>query len=147
MFDVQLVYHSLKLEDIYENVVSNDCGAVSLFVGTTRNTFENRPVTRLIYESYYDMALKCMRQICEEIKNKWHDVKNVIIHHRLGEVPVGESSIIIAVSSPHRQDALEAVHFAIDRIKAFVPIFKKEEYGNGEAQWKENEECCWSKMH
>ena len=90
------------------------------------------------------MALKCLRQICGEIREKWNDVHNVVIHHRLGEVRVGESSIIIAISSPHRRDSIEAIHFTIDRIKAIVPIFKKEEYVEGDAQWKENIECSWS---
>lgn len=72
---------------------------------------------------------------------------DVFFCFRLGEVRIGESSIIIAVSSPHRKDSLEAVHFTIDRVKAIVPIFKKEEYENGDAQWKENAECSWSQIH
>ncbi|XKL62530.1 hypothetical protein PGB90_002363 [Kerria lacca] len=144
MIEVNLIYDELKIEDIYQKAVSEECGAVALFIGTTRNHSDQRQVKRLIYESYEKMALLIMETVCKEIKEKWSTVNNIVIYHRLGEVPIGKASVVIAVSSPHRQESLDAVHFAIDRIKAVVPIFKKEEYENGDVQWKENKECLWS---
>lgn len=101
------------------------------------------------YEAYEAMALKTMNQICEELRARWPDIKHIGIHHRLGTVPVKEASVVIAVSSPHRKSSLEAVHFAIDELKKSVPVWKKEQYADGEgcSEWKENKECSWSKSH
>lgn len=112
------------------------------------------------------MALKSMKQICDELRTKWPDVKHIAIYHRLGVVPVREASVIIGCSSPHRQTSLDAVQLAIDRLKQIVPIWKKEIYhpmvtpaaaaaaasaGTDDvidvgptAIWKENTECAWS---
>lgn len=94
------------------------------------------------------MALKAMETICDVIREKWPETKHIAVHHRLGVVPVKEASIIIAISSPHRKESLEAVQFAIDEVKKKVPIWKKEFYGGeseGISAWKENKECPWSK--
>lgn len=100
------------------------------------------------YEAYDKMANKMLAKICDDIREKWPDVKHIALYHRLGFVPIKESSVVIAISSPHRQDSLEAVQFAIDELKRSVPIWKKEIYGGaheGTALWKENKECEWSK--
>lgn len=90
------------------------------------------------------MALKAKTKICNEMRAKWPDIKHIAIYHRLGIVPVKESSVIIAVSSPHRNTSLEAVQYAIDDLKKTVPIWKKEIYDeNSEGIWKENKECYW----
>lgn len=90
------------------------------------------------------MAIKQMKAICEDIRKQWPDTEHITIHHRLGLVPVKEASVIIAVSSPHRQTALDAVEFAINELKSRVPIWKKEIYaGHHPAEWKENQECQW----
>lgn len=124
--------------------------------------FRHEQVASLEYEAYTSMALKSMKQICDELRTKWPDIKHVAIYHRLGVVPVREASVIIGVSSPHRLTSLEAVQIAIDRLKQIVPIWKKERYHqpaaaaihhagtNGgandgvSAAWKENKECPWS---
>lgn len=93
------------------------------------------------------MALKALTKICDEIRAKWDDTKHIAIYHRLGVVPVKESSVIIAISSPHRQNSLDAIQYAIDELKKSVPIWKKEIYGGnfeGTSTWKENKECSWS---
>lgn len=95
------------------------------------------------YEAYQDMALKKIDLICEEIRSKW-DVYNIAIYHRTGDVPVGEMSVVIAISSVHRRESLQAVEFAIDRLKETVPIWKKEVYKIEPAEWKENKECAWA---
>lgn len=90
------------------------------------------------------MAIKAKTKICDEMRAKWNDIKHIAIYHRLGVVPVKESSVIIAVSSPHRSTSLEAVQFAIDALKKSVPIWKKEVYAEQtEGTWKENKECYW----
>ena len=104
-------------------------GAVSSFLGVTRDNFGGRPVLRLEYEGYAPMACTVMRQIAEQVFARWGDACRVGMVHRVGVVPVGEASVAIVVSSPHRRDSLEAVHFAIDQVKALVPIWKKEVYG------------------
>lgn len=86
-------------------------------------------------------------KICDNIREKWTEVKHIALYHRLGLVPIKESSVVIAISSPHRQDSLEAVQFAIDELKRTVPIWKKEIYGGdhkGTEMWKQNKECKWS---
>lgn len=110
-------------------------------------------VTTLEYEAYDQMALKSMGQICDELRAKWSDIKHIAIYHRLGLVGVKEASVIIGISSPHRETSLLAVQMAIDRLKQIVPIWKKESYAAAddddtgiqpESTWKENKECSWS---
>lgn len=110
-------------------------------------SFEFYKVLSLKYEAYDKMADKMLNKICDNIREKWTDVRHIALYHRLGLVPIKESSVVIAISSPHRQDSLEAVQFAIDELKRTVPIWKKEIYGGdfeGTELWKENKECGWS---
>lgn len=100
-------------------------------------------VVTLEYEAYEPMALKSLGAICSEIRDKWPNVKHIAIYHRLGLVPVKEASVIIAVSSPHRQDSLDATSFAIEALKKQVPIWKKEKYSDDDSAWKANAECKW----
>ncbi|GLJ48208.1 hypothetical protein SUGI_1018030 [Cryptomeria japonica] len=123
----------------YTNLVrSPAAGAIATFMGTTRDTFEDKEVVELRYEAYVPMAHRQLRAICTEARNRW-ELMRVAVAHRLGVVPVGEESVFVAVSSVHRRDALEACEYVIDEIKASVPIWKKEIYTNGEV-WKENSE-------
>lgn len=89
------------------------------------------------------MAVKELQSVCNKIRSQWN-VEKIAVYHRLGEVPVMEASIVIAISSSHRQESLQAVQFAIDAVKTSVPIWKKEIYENDEPQWKENKECSWA---
>ncbi|XP_062082336.1 molybdopterin synthase catalytic subunit [Humulus lupulus] len=123
----------------YINYVSApQAGAIATFSGTTRDTFEGKDVVELRYEAYVPMALKCVNTICSSARSSWN-LHSMAVAHRLGPVPVGETSVFIAVSSVHRADALEACKYVIDEVKALVPIWKKEVYSNGEV-WKENSE-------
>jgi molybdopterin synthase catalytic subunit len=96
-------------------------------------------VVRLEYEGFVPMAEREMLKICKQIRSQW-DVERIAIIHRTGVCSVGEASVLIAVSSAHRKEALEAAHFAIDTLKATVPIWKKEFYKGEEKVWKENKE-------
>ncbi len=111
-------------------------GAVLVFVGTTRNQTRGRRVEYLEYEAYEPLALRQMEQIAQEIRERWPDVKGVAIVHRVGRLEIGEASIGIAVSSPHRATAFAACRYAIDRAKESLPIWKKEVWEGGE-EWIE----------
>merc|ERR1719189_3474066 len=93
------------------------------------------------------MAEKKILELCEDIRSRWPTrIHNIAIHHRLGRVEPTQASVVIAITSAHRKESLESVQYAIDKLKATVPIWKKEEYEEGEAaEWKENKECSWSK--
>lgn len=97
------------------------------------------------------MAKKEMASICFEVRQRWPDIVNIAMHHRLGFVPIKEASVVIAISSPHRKSSLEALPFALDELKRSVPVWKKEHYkelaGEASSQWKENPECAWSMKH
>jgi molybdopterin synthase catalytic subunit len=110
-------------------------GALCLFVGAVRNENHGRPVRRLEYEAYEEMALPLMEQIESEARRRF-PVTDVRIVHRLGGLEIGEASVAVAVTSPHRDEAFAACRFAIDTLKARVPIWKKEFYADG-AAWLE----------
>ncbi|KAF8400157.1 hypothetical protein HHK36_013455 [Tetracentron sinense] len=113
-------------------------GAIATFSGTTRDTFEGKTVVELRYEAYVPMAIRRVKSICSLARSSW-DLDSIAVAHRLGPVPVGQTSVFIAISAVHRADALDACKYVIDEIKASVPIWKKEIYANGEV-WKENSE-------
>eukprot|EP00914_Ancora_sagittata_P010628 GHVO01020626.1.p1 GENE.GHVO01020626.1~~GHVO01020626.1.p1 ORF type:complete len:147 (-),score=16.53 GHVO01020626.1:33-473(-) len=143
MDHVRLTLDPLDVNEVTRLVTSESCGAISLFIGTTRDNFDGQRVVRLEYEAYNAMAEKEMIKICKEMRQKWTELEHIAIIHRLGLVPVTEASVIVAASSPHRKDSLEAIHWAVDTLKATVPIWKKEVYDEGSSAWKENKECKW----
>ena len=106
-------------------------GATVTFIGTTRDHNDGRQVTTLEYEAYPAMALAEMRKIAEAARQRWQ-ISGMAIVHRIGVVPIGEASVVIAASAAHRVAAFEACHFAIDRLKEVVPIWKKEHFQGGE---------------
>ncbi|XP_034512827.1 molybdopterin synthase catalytic subunit isoform X1 [Ailuropoda melanoleuca] len=140
---IKFTTEKLSIDEVSQLVISPLCGALSLFVGTTRNNFEGKKVISLEYEAYLPMAENEIRKICSDIRQKW-PVKHIAVFHRLGLVPVSEASIIIAVSSAHRASSLQAVSYAIDTLKAKVPIWKKEMYEESSSSWKRNKECFWA---
>jgi MoaE-MoaD fusion protein len=122
----------LSLERIVAEVASDDAGAIATFVGTTRARSRGHEVVRLEYEAYAGMAEAEMARIAEGLRER-HELVEVAIHHRIGPVEVGETSVVIAVSAPHRASALAACAEAIDTLKQTVPLWKKELYVGGEA--------------
>lgn len=119
-------------------LLTGAAGAVVTFDGVVRNQTGGRPVVSLQYEAYPQMAVREMRKIGDEIRERWPDVERIGIVHRFGELVVTESSVVIVITSPHRRVAFEACHFAIDRLKQTVPIWKKEIFEDGEA-WVEGQ--------
>ena len=123
----------LSLDAVVDEVRSDEAGAIATFVGTTRVQSRGRTVERLEYEAYAGMAEKVMADIAGRLKERY-EVTEIAIHHRTGTVDIGEASVVIAVSAPHRQDALAACKDAIDTLKEQVPLWKKEIYEGGE-EW------------
>jgi len=123
----------LELGAAVAEVASEAAGAVATFAGTTRRSSRGRTVVHLEYEAYEDMAEQAMAEIADELRSRY-DLCDVAIHHRVGRVGIGETSVVIAVSAPHRADALAACTDAIDTLKGSVPLWKKEVYEGGE-EW------------
>lgn len=119
-------------------VLADGAGATSMFIGTTRDNFDGKTVVRLEYEAYEPMAVKEIHKLIAVARQRWSLI-HTAVYHRTGVVAVREASIIIAVSSAHRKESLEAVHYLIDAIKVSVPIWKKEVYEDG-SKWKANKE-------
>jgi molybdopterin synthase catalytic subunit len=111
---------------------SPEDGALCLFVGVVRRENAGKAVLRLEYEAYEEMALPLMAEIETEVRKKW-PVTDVRLVHRLGPLAIGEASVAVAVASPHRAEAFAACRYAIDTLKARVPIWKKEFYADGTA--------------
>lgn len=127
-----------SLEECNSAVEDPSCGAISSFVGVTRDNFKGKKVARLSYEGYVPMAEKELLKLCDEACAKY-EVKKIAAVHILGDCPVGKASVILTCSSPHRRAALHCVEFLIDELKARVPIWKREVYeGDEQSVWKEN---------
>lgn len=115
-------------------VVLPSCGAAVTFSGTARDFSAERPgVDRLEYEAYEEQVLPRLGDIVEAARAKWPDIGRMAMIHRIGHVPVSESAVVVAVSSPHRSTSFEAARFGIDTLKSTVPIWKKERWSGGES--------------
>ncbi|HEY6963510.1 MAG TPA: molybdenum cofactor biosynthesis protein MoaE [Gaiellaceae bacterium] len=123
----------LSLDRVVAEVRADEAGAIATFTGTTRVRSRGRTVTHLDYEAYEGMAERVMAEIAEALHARY-ELTGVAIHHRVGRVGIGDTSVVIAVSAPHRQDALAACKDAIDELKERVPLWKKEVYEGGE-EW------------
>lgn len=132
---IEITESKIDVQKVIDAVQSPDCGAVSVFIGTVRNRSRSKDVNALEYEVYGEMAEKMIREIIEEIKSKW-EVNKIAVSHRIGKMNIGEITVAIAVSSPHRKDSIPACQYAIDRLKETVPIWKKE-YAVDGASWVE----------
>jgi molybdopterin synthase catalytic subunit len=122
-------YHALT-----ESVRGPHCGAVVLFLGTVRDLTGEQVTVFLDYEAYAPMAEKKLAQLEAELRGRW-PAGGVALVHRLGRLAVGDVSVAVAVSCPHRAEAFEAGRFAIDAIKELVPIWKKENAPDGTGEW------------
>jgi molybdopterin synthase catalytic subunit/molybdopterin converting factor small subunit len=123
----------LSLEAVVEEVADARAGGIATFTGTVRRQSRGREVTHLEYEAYAEMAEEVMAKLAAELEQR-HELCAVAIHHRVGRLEIGEASVVIAVSAPHRQEALAACKEAIDTLKETVPLWKKELYEGGE-EW------------
>ena len=122
----------LPVSGAYEWAVREDCGAVVLFSGTVRDHAEGRPgVTGLEYEAYGEQVDRRLAAIAAEMRSRWPGVGRLVMLHRTGELAVGESSVVVVASAPHRGEAFEAARWGIDTLKETVPIWKKETWAGG----------------
>jgi MoaE-MoaD fusion protein len=129
----QLVEGPVDLGAVIAEVANEQAGAIATFQGTVRRQSRGREVVALEYEAYSGMAEKVMEEIAEGVKSRY-ELSEVAVAHRVGRCEVGEVSVAIAVSAPHRQDALSACRDVIDELKERVPLWKKELYEGGE-EW------------
>ena len=123
--------------EVTDQVRSHQAGAVCTFLGTVRELTGGRQTIALDYEAYPEMALKKLADLEREARGRWPIVEVAIVH-RIGHLELGEISVVIAVSCPHRAEAFDACRFAIDALKEEAPIWKHERYADGSAQWKAN---------
>ena len=128
---------AIQPDALHDTVLRESDGAVATFAGVVRNQSQGRRTRYLVYDAYREMAEMKMAEIGREVKEKW-EVDRVGMLHRVGRLDIGETSVLIAISAPHRKAALEACHYAIDRLKETVPIWKKEVWTDGE-EWIEGD--------
>ncbi len=123
----------IDVDALHAEVADAGAGATLAFVGTVRNEKQQRRVTHIDYEAYETMALRRLHAIASEITRRW-PVRRVVMVHRVGRLVVGDASIAIVLSTPHRAEGFEALRFAIESVKQDVPIWKKEHFEDG-AVW------------
>jgi molybdopterin synthase catalytic subunit len=136
---IRLQHETIVIDALVAAVRTDACGAVATFLGVTRESSvgDARPVCSLTYEAYPAMAEPVMATIAQEARTRFGPLEIAIVH-RVGEVALGETSVAIAVAAPHRAQAFDACEYAIDELKARVPIWKKEQYADGAAAWRAN---------
>ena len=130
---IEVTHEPLDPEVVTRKVVKDTNGAVVTFLGTTRDNFEGKRVVTLEYEAFEEMAVKKLEEIRQGLMAEFQ-IEDIAIAHRIGRVDIGQISLVVAVASPHRKEAFLACHEAVDRLKATVPIWKKEIYEDG-SRW------------
>jgi molybdopterin synthase catalytic subunit len=128
--------HPLDPAPLARLVQTSSDGAVVTFAGVVRNNFEGRATACLTYEAYAEMALPVLAQIAAEAQGHW-DIGRVAVHHRVGRLAIGETAVLVVVAAPHRQAAFAAAAYVMDRIKQIAPIWKREHWADGAAEWHE----------
>jgi molybdopterin synthase catalytic subunit len=131
---IRLTTEAIDYHALTEQVRRPECGGVALFLGTVRDLTDGRVTMALDYEVYPGMAEKKLAEIEAETRARW-PVGDIALVHRLGHLEVGEVSVAVAVSCPHRAEAFAACRYAIDRLKEVVPIWKKENWADGSTEW------------
>ena len=132
----EIVEGPIDPAELVAKVETPSAGAISTFHGVVRDNSLGRQVLYLFYEAYAPMAVSEMEKVEQEVRERW-EIGHMAITHRVGRLEIGEASVVIAVSSAHRLNAIEACHYAIDRLKQTVPVWKKEYWQGGEV-WLEN---------
>ncbi|MBI3865286.1 MAG: molybdenum cofactor biosynthesis protein MoaE [Planctomycetia bacterium] len=131
---IQITNDTIDYAALTERVRSEQAGAVVLFLGTVREMTDGRKTTALDYEAFPQMAEAKFKELLDEARGRW-PIVNAAIVHRLGRLELGDVSVAVAVSTPHRQQAFEAGRHLIDRLKEVVPIWKKENWADGTTEW------------
>lgn len=131
---IELTHEPIDCPAVLESVRTTEAGAVVLFLGTVREFTQGRQTSALDYEAYPEMALKMLQQLADEAARRWPVLRAAVVH-RLGRLELGEVSVAVAVSTPHRNDAFEAGRYLIDRLKEVAPIWKQEHWSDGTSEW------------
>ncbi|NIP59351.1 MAG: molybdenum cofactor biosynthesis protein MoaE [Gemmatimonadetes bacterium] len=131
---VEVTAEPIEVDRVLSTVAAPEDGAVLLFLGVVRDHNDGRPVTGIDYEAYEEMAREVLDEIVAEASERW-GTDRIAVVHRTGTLEVGEVSVAIAVSTPHREEAYEASRWLIERIKERLPIWKREHYVDGERRW------------
>ena len=132
---IEITTEELCVNEVVARVVRPSIGAVASFVGVVRDHTDGRQVCHLEYEHYPGMAEDMLRQVTDDIRDRWETIEKVAIVHRVGRLEPGEVSTVIALCAAHREDVFDALRYAIDRLKEIVPIWKKEVWADG-AEWR-----------
>ncbi|MEE9219722.1 MAG: molybdenum cofactor biosynthesis protein MoaE [Acidobacteriota bacterium] len=136
-----LVQDPIAVDDLIRRVSRPSCGGIGVFVGVVREPNLGHRTLHIDYHAYPEMAEKVMAEIATEVKARW-EVEEVAIVHRIGRLGVGEASVAIVVSAPHRQAALDGASYAIEELKKRVPMWKKETFEGGQV-WIEGDTAAW----
>jgi molybdopterin synthase catalytic subunit len=128
---IQVADVALSIDACVANVAGPECGGICIFLGTVRDNFEGHATDHLEYEAYAEMAEETIQAIAGEARGRW-PIARVAVQHRTGTLQIGEVSVIVAVSAPHRAEAFEACRYVIDELKERAPIWKKEVGESGE---------------
>ncbi|QEG39687.1 molybdenum cofactor biosynthesis protein MoaE [Roseimaritima ulvae] len=135
---VRLVDQPISLDELWGQIADEDCGAQLVFVGRTRrHTQSDETVavtTELSYEAFRPMAVKELEKLLAEAAEKW-PLRHLLGVHRLGDVPVGQASVAIALASPHRDACMQAMPWIMDQLKTRVPVWKQERFEDGSSEW------------
>jgi molybdopterin synthase catalytic subunit len=131
---VRITGEPLRMEEAADFVADPAAGATCVFAGTVRNRSEAGDVSGLVYEAWDELAERRLRKVAGEMRSTW-PVRRVALLHRTGALDVGETSVVVACSAPHRAEAFEACRHGIERLKQDVPIWKKEALATGDAHW------------
>ena len=141
IIDVGISEETLDIKHAYDVVDAGANGAVTTFVGVVRNRNQGRDVLGVSYDVFDALGVNTLQKLCEEAQDKWGPI-NVYCWHYKGRLEVGGISVIIAVSSPHRDESYQANRYIIEAIKHQVPVWKKEHYVDGDSEWTEGCELC-----
>jgi molybdopterin synthase catalytic subunit len=131
---ILLTHEPIDFAAVTEAARSPQAGAVLLFLGTVREFTEGRQTVALDYDAYASMAVRKMEELVQQAREQWPIVSAAIVH-RLGRLELGDISVAVAVSTPHRHQAFDAGRFLIDQLKIVVPIWKKENWSDGSTEW------------
>ena len=130
---IEITPNPIDTQKIIDTASSQNAGAVNVFIGTVRNNAKGRKVIRLEYEAYESMAVAEIQKILNDASQRW-ELLGWAFSHRVGVLAPGESAVVVAVSTSHRKESLEATEFIMNELKLKVPIWKKEVFENGE-EW------------
>lgn len=131
----EITTDEISIDEVVSRLADPANGAIVTFIGVVRDATDGRAVHHLEYEVYPEMAEETLRQIGDEVRAHWTTIRDVAIVHRMGQLPVGETAVVIALSAAHRPEVFDALRYTIDRLKEIVPIWKKEVWADG-AEWR-----------